>query len=130
VQNGTILINRFINRTNLSVDDNTKEEIGLAAKGSTVRTRGSCNVQKNLLDRSYDEGNMLVMDNLMWDVIMGREFLKEHQSFILDVGGPKCPLNLNYLNVLKGVTTVRLFEHLTPDCRPVASKSRNYSPSD
>jgi len=25
---------------------------------------------------------------------------------------------------------VRLFEHIAPDCRPVASKSRNYSPSD
>jgi len=46
------------------------------------------------------------------------------------LAGPKCPLNLNSLDVLKGFTPVRLFEHLTPDCKPVASKSRNYSPSD
>jgi len=50
------------------VNDSTKEEIGLAVKGSAVRTRGSCNVQIDLLDRSYDKVNMLVMDNLMWDV--------------------------------------------------------------
>ena len=61
---------------------------------------------------------------------MGREFLKEHQSVSFEFDGPKCPLNLDSLDVLKGVTPVRLFEHLTPDCRPVASKSRNYSPSD
>jgi len=55
----------FINRTNLPVDDSTKEEIGLAVKGSTVRTRSSCNVQTDLLNRSYDKVNILVMDNLM-----------------------------------------------------------------
>ena len=120
----------FINRTNLIADDSTKEEIGLAVKGSTVRTRGSCNVQIDLLDRSYDKVNMLVMDNLMWDVVLGREFLKEHQSVGFDFGGPKCPLNLKSLDILKGVTPVRLFEHWTPDCRPVTCKSRNYSPSD
>jgi len=70
------------------------------------------------------------MDNLMWDVILGREFLIEHKSVIFDFGGPKCPLNLNSLDVLKGIAPVRLFEHLTPDCKPVASKSRNFSPSD
>jgi len=79
---------------------------------------------------SYDKVNMLVMDNLMWDVILGREFLKEHESVSFAFGGPKCPLNLNSLDVLQGVTPVRHCEHLTPDCRPVASKSRNYSPSD
>ena len=119
----------FINRTNLPVDDSTKEEIGLAIKGSTVRTRGSCNVQIDLLDRSYDKVNMLVMDNLMLDVILDR-CLKEHQSVSFEFGGPKCPLNLNSLDVLKGVTPVRLFEYLSPDCRPVASKSRKYSSSD
>jgi len=95
-----------------------------------VGTRGSGDVQTDLLDRSYDKVNMLVMDNVMWDVILGREFLKEHQSVSFEFGGPKCPLNLNSLNVLKGVTPVRLFEHLTPGCRPVASKSQNYSLSD
>ena len=50
------------------MNDSTKEEIGLAVKSSTVRTRGTCNVQIDLLDRSYDKVNMLVMDNLMWDV--------------------------------------------------------------
>jgi len=99
-------------------------------KGSTVRTRGSCNVQIDQLDRSYDKVNMLVMDNLMWDVIVGREFLREHKSVIFEFGGPKCPLNLNSLDVLKGVMLLRIFGHLTPDCKPVASKSRNCSPSD
>ena len=69
--------------------------------------------------------------NLMWDVILGREFLREHKSVTFEFGGPKCPLNLNALDVLKGVTPVRLlFEDLTPDCKPVVCKSRNYSPSD
>ena len=72
----------FINRTNLSVNNSAKEEIGLAVKGSTVKTRGSCNVQTDLLDRSYDKVNMLVMDNLMWDVILGREFLRTKKCYL------------------------------------------------
>ena len=91
----------FINQTNLSVNNITKEEIGLAVKGLTVRTRGSCNVQIYLLDWSYDKVNMLVMENLMWHVILGREFLRKHKSVIFEFGGPKCPLNLNALDVLK-----------------------------
>jgi len=39
----------------------------------------------------------------MWDVIVGREFLKEHQSVSFEFGGPKRPLNLNSLDVLKVV---------------------------
>jgi len=81
----------FVNRTNLPVDDSTKEEIWLAVKSSTVRTRGSCNVQIDLRDRSYDKVNILVMDNLMWDVILGREFLKEHQSVIFELAVPSVP---------------------------------------
>ena len=72
----------FINRINLPVNDSTKEELGLAVKGSTVKTRGSCNVQIDLLDRSYDKVNMLVMDNLMWDVILGREFLRTKKCYL------------------------------------------------
>jgi len=60
-----------------------------------VRIRGSCNVQIDLLDRSYDKVNMLVMDILMCDVILGREFLRGHQSVTFEFSGPKCPLNLN-----------------------------------
>ena len=100
----------FIDRTNLSVNDSTKEEIGLAVKGSTVKTRSSCNVQIDLLDRSYDTVNMLVMDNLIWDVILGQEFLREHKSVIFEFGSPKCPLNLNSLDVLKGRTQARPWE--------------------
>jgi len=58
------------------------------------------------------------------------ESFLENISVTFEFGGAKCPLNLNSLDVLKGVTPVRLFENLTSDCKPVACKSRNYSPSD
>jgi len=65
----------------------------------------------------------------VWDWV--ENFLKNIKALVSSLAVPtKCPLNFNALDVLKGVTPVRLFEHLTPDCRPVASKSRNYSPSD
>jgi len=36
---------RFISRTKLLVDDNTKEEIGFAVKGFIVKARNSCRIK-------------------------------------------------------------------------------------
>ena len=44
--------------------------------------------------------------------------------------GPQPPLNLGALKPLKGEEPARLFEHLTPNCKPVTSKRRNYSKAD
>ena len=69
------------------------------------------------------------MDGLLWDVILGREFLKQHRSVNFNFGGPECPLHLGVLEPLKA-NPVRLFEHLTPECQPIAAKSRHYSRAD
>jgi len=63
-------------------------------------------------------------------VILGREFLKLHKSVQFNFGGPEQSLQLGVLEPLKCPNPVRLFQHMTPDCPPIAAKSRNYSKAD
>jgi len=70
------------------------------------------------------------MNGLLWDVILGHEFLKLHESVQFNFGGPEQSLQLGILEPLKCQNPARLFEHMTPDCHPIAAKSRNYSKAD
>jgi len=45
-------------------------------------------------------------------------------------GGPEQSLQLGVLEPLKCPNPVRLFQHMTPDCHPIAAESRNYSKAD
>ena len=70
------------------------------------------------------------MNGLLWDVILGHEFLKLHESVQFNFGGPEQSLQLGILEPLKCQNPARLFEHMTPDCHPIAAKSRNYTKAD
>ena len=69
----------FFRRAGLAVTDNHREEIGLAVKGSSVKTRGSRRSSIKLKNRCYEDVSLSVTDGLQWDVILGRDFLKEHK---------------------------------------------------
>ena len=73
---------------------------------------------------------LFALENLLWDVILGCEFLSEHESINIKFGGPKSSLQLAAFKPIKIPNPVRLFEHLSPNCRPVATKRRNYSTAD
>jgi len=120
----------FFRRAGLAVTDNHPEEIGLAVKGSSVKTHGSCRASIKLKNRCYEDVSLSVTDGLQWDVIIGSDFLKEHESVNFTFGGPERPLKLGTLEAAKVVKPVRLFGHITADCKPVASKSRHYSKTD
>jgi len=70
------------------------------------------------------------MNGLLWDVILGREFLKLYESFQFTFGGPEQSLQLGVLKPLKCPNPVRLYAHMTPDGQPIVAKSRNYSKAD
>jgi len=89
-----------------------------------------CSARVQLCNRTSDNVKFTVMNGLLWDVILGREFLKLHESVQFNFGGPEQSLQLGVLEHLKFPNPVRLFEHMTPDCHPIAAKSRNYSKSD
>ena len=70
----------FCRRTNLKVSSADKSfKVDLEVKGSSAKTIGSCTTQVELLGQSYAGIEFLVMNNLLWDVILGREFLSQHK---------------------------------------------------
>ena len=66
----------------------------------------------------------------MWDLRLGRDFLSHHEFVSFNFGGPESPLHVGALQPIKNVPTVRLFEHMNPDCRPIAAPSGKYSKAD
>ena len=102
--------------------------VDLGVKGANVKTLGCCAASVELKGRNYPNINFSVMDGLLRDVILGRDFLSQHQSVNFNFGGPKTSLELGAL--IKGVEPVKLFEHMSPNCEPVAVRRRNYSKAD
>ena len=122
--------NKFRQRAKIDVIGESNMKVDLAVKGASVKTQCVCSTSVNLQGREYSGVNFSIMDGLLWDVILGRDFLCKHKSVSFMFDGPQPPLNLGALKPLKGVEPARLFEHLTPNCKPVTSKRRNYSKAD
>ena len=52
--------------------------------------------------------------------------MNQHKAVSIHFGGTE-PLHLNVLKALKVTNPPLLFQYLTKDCRPIATKSRRYS---
>ena len=122
--------NNFRQRATINVMGESNMKVDLAVKGASVKTQGVCSTSVDLQGREYSDVNFSIIDGLSWDVILGRDFLCKHKRVTFMFDGPQPPLNLGALKLLKGVELVRLFEHLTPNCKPVTSKRSNYSKTD
>ena len=71
---------KFAKQANVPIRTTSADEIELAVQGASVATQGSCSTLVELFDRSYENVAFSIMDGLLWDVILGREFLKQHRS--------------------------------------------------
>jgi len=102
-------------------------EIGLAVKGSMSCSKGFCTALIHLKEREYRNVKLVVLENLLTDVILGQDFLGQHELVKITFEGNKPPLSLGVLKSVKTNITPRLFAHLTTDCTPVVTKSRRQS---
>ena len=101
----------------------------------TTKIEGECHVDITLQNRIYNNVKLYVLNNLCADVILGQDFLKQHQSVVFNFGGEKPSLIVNTIGTVNAlsamkITPVRLFEHLTDDCRPVSVRSRKQTQSN
>ena len=80
-------------------------------------------------ENEYRNVKLYVMEDLCIDMILGLDFQSLHESVTLKLGGKKPPLIICGLSTLE-VEAPSLFENLSPDCKPVAAKSRRYSRDD
>ena len=70
------------------------------------------------------------MNDFLWDVILGRGFLRQNEFVSFNFGGSKSLLHVHALQTNKNVSKVHLFEHMTPDSQPTAASSRKFTKAD
>ena len=72
---------------------------------------------------------LYVLENLCVDIILGLVFQKQHQRVTFSFGGKKTPIEVCGLAMLN-VNPPDLFANISPDYKPIATKSRRYSKPD
>jgi len=102
--------------------------INMASTGLTKRTIGHCVVPLSYKDRQYSQRLSLLPD-LCADVILGHDFLSKHSEVRFPFSGSEDPLSVCGV-AAANVTAPSLFENLSEDCKPIATKSRRHSDLD
>ena len=70
-----------------------------------------------------------ILQDLYADMILGQDWQEKHESVTINYGGSVLPLKLCNLTTLN-VHPPPLFQYLTADVKPIATKSRKYSEED
>ena len=106
-----------------------KTQISMASQSLTTEVSGFCHVQLSVKDCVFSKFKFFVLPNLCTNIILGLDFLSQHESVTLKYNGDKPPLTICGLSTLL-VDPPSLFTNLTPNCRPIADKTRKYSSED
>ena len=70
-----------------------------------------------------------VISDLCEDVILGQDFMNLHKEVVIYFGGNRPTLSICGLAVAT-VQAPTLFSNLLPNCKPIATRSRNFSKQD
>ena len=77
------------------------------------------------------------MNNLCVDVILGLDWQARHESLTFNFQGPEPPIEISQEEssgvcglAQMNTEPAQLFANLTPDCKPIAAKSRRYCVAD
>jgi hypothetical protein len=107
----------------------SRSKVSLAST-ATATTIGDCTVSLQHEGVTYNNFTVSVLPEVCADIILGHDFLNKHSALNMTFGGGgsnKPALKICNLAVAN-VPTPDLFANLTSDCKPVAVKSRRYSP--
>ncbi|KAA3675181.1 uncharacterized protein DEA37_0011386 [Paragonimus westermani] len=103
--------------------------ISMASTTYTSVTQGHCLVTVDYRGNRYSSVKLSLLPNLCSDVLLGHDFLKQHQHILISFGGSKPPFSLCSLTAAY-VEPPTLFGNLSPLCKPIATKSRRLSSPD
>jgi len=106
----------FATRHNLKIHLENNEII-MAVTGSRSQSDCYCMASIEMQARCYKQVKLVVLDNLFVDVILGRQFLKQHQNLQINYQGKEPPLQLGFLGCIKTDVKPCIFENLQPNCK-------------
>ncbi|XP_054283469.1 uncharacterized protein K02A2.6-like [Macrosteles quadrilineatus] len=106
---------------------NESGQVSLAASNMKSNVHGFVKIDLNLLNHNYNNLKLTVFEDLCTDVLIRHAIMKLHSNIQVWFGGKKPPLLVCSCAI---VEPPKLFCNLTPDCKPIATKSRRYSDED
>jgi hypothetical protein len=109
--------------------EKSREKVTLASTSHSSSTEGHIFVTLSYNGITYDRVKLSILPNLCADVLLGHDFLSQHQTVQIPFNGHKPPFTVCGVAAAI-IEPPPLFEHLTPHYRPVATKSRRYNSDD
>ena len=113
------------------------KDVTLAQKSLNINCKGFVIVDLtlNLNGQAYPATRLGLMRDLCCGVLLGQDFQKQHESVHITYGGPKPALNLPSTDsycalAAAAVEEPSIFQNLSPKCRPIATKSRQFGRDD
>ena len=108
--------------------------VGMAQGSKTCQITDFCEVDISLMDNKYHRVKLYVMKNMCNDIILGRDFLQEHQRVVFEFKGKLPDLTVSKKEICAvskaKISTPSLFENLKPGWKPIATKSRRFNEID
>ena len=105
------------------------ETVSMASSSSSKKLEGQCLATINVQGNTYPKVKLYVFSDLYADIILGQDWQAKHASVTIEYGGNNPQLKVCNLTTLN-VAPPPLFEHLTPQCKPIAAPSRKYCQED
>ena len=118
----------LVHKLKLSVQPESKE-VSMASLEHQSKIGGSRLVKLGIQDQKYNDVHLFIMNKLCTDIILGQDFLEQYKSVEIAFGGSEPTFHVCSLKAMN-VPPPSSFRNLTPDCKPVAVKSRRYTADD
>ena len=103
-------------------------EVAMANTSQHTKTAGFVRVKLTVNGKTYPNTKLTLLPHACVPIILGISFLNQHQEITIKYAGNKPPI-ITALGTLT-VDPPSLFDNLTADCHPIATKSRRYCASD
>ena len=105
--------------------------VSMAQSSNVCEVTQVCKVDLKLFHFDYSQVSLFVMEELCVDILLGKDFMKQHKRVTFEFGGKKADLVVprqQLCAVAKAdVDTPSLFSNLRKGWKPIATKSRRYN---
>ena len=130
---GCFISENFVKKNKLKIQP-AMGKVQMASSSLNAPVKGQCTVNINLLGEWYTNVKLEILPDLCSEVILGRDFMRQHSSVNFYFGGHKESLQIpssTSCSVQSAlVETPSLFANLSQDCKPITTKSRRFGNQD
>ena len=108
--------------------------VAMASEVASAPILGKTSVNLSVKGQSYADVALGVVPGLCADVVLGQDFIRQHDEVIIKLGGPRKTLLIDKDPICSvsacDVRCDRLFKTLKSECKPIATRSRKFNHDD